>query len=58
MNITYCDKQCPIGKVASEICLSRNNSAISAAFDFRSFTENCYNECLFKSAHRDKVDET
>ena len=52
MDITYCGKQCPIGKAASDIFLDRNNSAIDAAFDFRCFTDNCFKACPFKSSHK------
>jgi hypothetical protein len=53
MDITYCGKQCPIGKAASDLFLDINNSAIDAAFDFRSFINNCYIACPFKCKHRE-----
>lgn len=51
MDITYCFEMCSIGKAASDKFLDLNNSAIDAAIDFGSFTENCFKTCPHKSAH-------
>lgn len=51
MNISYCDKQCPIGIEARNKFLNENNSAYDAAIDFQFFVEECFKTCLYKKEH-------
>ena len=51
MNIAYCDKNCPIGKLKSTEFLDKNNSAYDAALDFMWFTEECFKTCPYKEMH-------
>jgi hypothetical protein len=51
VDITYCNNNCPIGKVAREQFLEINNSAYDAALDFRHFTANCFKTCPYKIEH-------
>jgi hypothetical protein len=55
MNIVYCNDTCPIGRAARDYFLKVNNSAFGAAFDFQSFTKNCFNACPFYDKHRDNI---
>lgn len=58
MDITYCNDECPIGKVAREKFLADNNSALDAAMDFRFFTDNCFKACLYKAEHLKREKES
>lgn len=49
MTHTYCLDTCPIGKKASKIFLSLNESAIQGAIIFSEFTFNCYKTCPYKA---------
>ena len=50
MDITYCDKQCPIGIEARNKFLDMHNSAYDAAIDFHFFIEKCLKTCPNKDA--------
>ena len=50
-NIKYCIDECPIGKIAKEHCLAKNESVFDAASDFDAFISNCFKECLYKEKH-------
>ena len=45
VDMTYCDKKCPIGMKASREFLDNNNSAYDAALDFCFFVEECFKTC-------------
>lgn len=51
MDITYCCKECNIGKETSKKLLEENNSAHDAAMDFVFFTERCFYTCPYKKEH-------
>ena len=53
LDINYCYRDCAIGRAASEEFLSLNDSVFDAAFDFQSFTENCFKTCIYKAAQAD-----
>ncbi len=54
MNITYCDKNCLIGKEKSKEFLDSNNSAYDAAMDFMWFVEECFKTCPYKDKHTEE----
>ena len=54
MNITYCDKICPIGSKKSEEFLDKSNSAFDAAINFSSFIHKCFETCPYRVIHKDK----
>lgn len=54
MNISYCDKLCPIGSKVSEEILNKNNSAFDAAIDFTYFVEECFKTCPYKEKHTEE----
>jgi hypothetical protein len=52
VNSKFCFEKCSIGKAASDVYLDLNNSAIDAALDFDTFTDNCFKTCPYKSEHK------
>lgn len=51
MDISYCDKKCSIGTKVSKEFLKNNNSAYSAAIDFRLFIKECVKTCPYKEKY-------
>jgi hypothetical protein len=50
MDISYCDKKCPIGNKASEELLAKHNSAFDAAIDFLEFVRDCSKTCPYSGS--------
>lgn len=52
MDITFCNDKCPIGIKAREQLLETKESVFDVVSDFYTFTENCFNTCLYKAEHQ------
>ena len=57
MNISYCDKICPLGSKKSEEFLDKNNSVFDAAIDFTYFVEECFKTCPYREYHIKETEE-
>lgn len=51
LDSTYCYEKCLIGKAASDVYLTLNNSVVAAAAEFNIFTENCHKVCPYRHAN-------